>query len=90
MYKTLEEAAVAVDEMFNLAFQNSGSLLSSTINILMQILNILHFFQWPPPRIVVKTAETKAIDQQSKKMRKKTMVPPSLLCVLLSIQPSTG
>jgi regulator of nonsense transcripts 2 len=25
MYKTIEEAAIAVDEMFNLAFQSSGS-----------------------------------------------------------------
>jgi regulator of nonsense transcripts 2 len=27
MYKTLEEAAAAVDEMFNLALQNAGRML---------------------------------------------------------------
>jgi hypothetical protein len=34
MYKTIEEAAVAVDEMFNAALQNAGCTL------------VCHFLSW--------------------------------------------
>jgi hypothetical protein len=76
IYKTIEEAAVAVDEMFNLAFQSSGSGSSSRESICCVFTS---FLQWLLVTTAVKTVEMKVIDQQKRRKTKLMVVAQSRL-----------
>ena len=69
--KTLEEAALAVDEMLNLAFQNSGG---NHVILLFHIVVLRNYFQSLLVRIVGKTVETKGSDPEKTMRTTKTTV----------------
>lgn len=69
--KTLEEAALAVDEMLNLAFQNSGG---NRDTLFFHNVVLRNYFQLLPVKTVGMTVGTKESDPRKMKTATKTMV----------------
>jgi hypothetical protein len=67
MFKTIEDAALAVDEMFNQAFENAGRTYS--LLHLSQAAPLIFNLQLLAAMIVLMTAATRMTDQKVQKMR---------------------
>jgi hypothetical protein len=66
MFKTIEDAALAVDEMFNQAFENAGR---TSLLHLFQTAPLIFNLQLLAAMIVLMTAATRMTDQKVQKMR---------------------